>query len=77
MKEECVTEMGNGNPVICMSTKELDKKNPQIIEGIKLLTDDDFTYNDSIEFYKRNVLKSEYPLENFWTFDGSFSISKG
>ena len=59
MKEECVTEMKNGNPVICMSTKELDKKIPKIIEGIKLLVDDDFTYKDSIELYRKNVLKSE------------------
>jgi ADP-heptose:LPS heptosyltransferase len=77
MKEECVTEMENGNPVICMSTNELDKKIPQIIGGIKLLADDNFTYQDSIELYRKNVLKSGYPLENFWTFDGSFSISKG
>lgn len=76
MKEECVTEMKNGNPVICMSTVELDKQIPQIIEGIKRLTDDDFTYNDSIELYRTNVLKSGYPLENFWTFDGSFSIKR-
>jgi len=77
MKEECVTEIENGNPVICMSTIELDKKIPQIIEGIKQLVDDDFTYKDSIELYRKNVLKSGYPLENFWTFEGSFSISKG
>ena len=77
MKEECVTEMKNGNPVICMSTNELNRKIPQIIEGIKQLAGDDFTYKDSIELYRRNVLKSGYPLENFWTFDGSFSISKG
>lgn len=76
MKEECGTEMKNGNPVICMSTTELDKKIPKIIEGIKHLTDNDFTYNDSIELYRKNVLKSGYPLENFWTFEGSFSISK-
>jgi hypothetical protein len=77
MKEECLTEMENGNPVICMSINELDKKIPQIIEGIKLLKDDVFTYKDSIELYRKNVLKSGYPLANFWTFDGSFSISNG
>jgi len=77
MKEECVTEMKNGNPVICMSTKELDKKIPEIIKGIKQLTDDDFSYKDSIELYRQNVLKSGYPLENFWTFEGSFSIRQG
>ena len=76
MKEECVAEMKNGNPVICMSTTELDKKIPDIIEGIKHLMDCDFTYNDSIELYRKNVLKSGYPLENFWTFEGSFSIRK-
>lgn len=75
MKDDCLKEMENGNPVICMSTFELDKKIPQIIEGIKKLSDDNFTYNDSIEFYRKNVLRSGYPLENFWTFDGSFSIS--
>jgi ADP-heptose:LPS heptosyltransferase len=75
MKEECVTEMKNGNPVICMSTKELDKEIPTIIKGIKQLMFDDFTYKDSIELYRKNVLKSGYPLENFWTFEGSFSIS--
>jgi hypothetical protein len=69
--------MENGNPVICMSMNELDKKIPQIIEGIKLLKDDVFTYKDSIELYRKNVLKSGYPLANFWTFDGSFSISNG
>jgi ADP-heptose:LPS heptosyltransferase len=74
MKEECVTEMKTGNPVVCMSTKELDKKIPEIIQGIKLLTDDDFTYEDSIELYRKSVLKSGYPLDNFWTFEGSFSI---
>jgi len=77
MKEECVTEMKNGNPVICMSTNELDKKIPEIIKGIKQLTDDDFSYKDSIELYRQNVLKSGYPLENFWTFEGSFSIRQG
>lgn len=76
MREECVTEMKNGNPVICMSTKELDKKIPEIIKGIKQLIDDNFTYKDSIELYRKNVLKSGYPLENFWTFEGSFSIRK-
>lgn len=76
MKEECLTEMGNGNPVICMSTNELEEKIPEIIEGIKLLMDDDFTYKDSIVLYRKNVLKSGYPLENFWTFEGSFSIRK-
>ena len=34
------------------------------------------TYEDSIELYRRNVLKSGYPPENFWTFEGSFSIVK-
>lgn len=74
MKEECITEMENGNPVICMNTNELDKKIPDIIDGIKQLTNEDFTYQNSIELYRKNVLKSGYPLENFWTFDGSFSI---
>ncbi|HCY41701.1 MAG TPA: hypothetical protein DHV48_10150 [Prolixibacteraceae bacterium] len=76
MKEECVAEMKSGNPVVCMSTTELDKKISDIIEGIKHLMDSDFTYNDSIELYRKNVLKSGYPLENFWTFEGSFSIRK-
>ena len=76
MKEVCIAEMKNGNPVICMSTKELDGKIPAILDGIKQLMRDDFTYEDSIELYRRNVLKSGYPLENFWTFEGSFSIVK-
>lgn len=75
MKEECITEMGNGNPVICMSTNELNKKIPDIIEGIKLLKNENFTYQNSIELYQKNVLESGYPLANFWTFDGSFSIN--
>ncbi len=33
--------------------------------GIQHLTDDDFTYKDSIERYRKNVLKFGYPLENF------------
>jgi len=77
MKEECISEMKNGNPVICMSAKSLNKKIPGIITGIKNLTDDNFTYEDSIELYRKEVLKSGYPLQNFWTFDGSFSIQKG
>jgi ADP-heptose:LPS heptosyltransferase len=76
MKEACITEMKNGNPVICMSTKELDGKIPVILDGVKQLTRDDFTYEDSIELYRKNVLKSGYPLDNFWTFEGSFSIVK-
>ena len=59
-----------------MSTKELDVKIPAILDGIKQLMLDDFTYEDSIELYRENVLKSGYPLENFWTFEGSFSIVK-
>ncbi len=74
MKSECVTEMEKGNPVICMSTTELDKQIPEIINGIKLLLVEGFTYKDSIELYSRNVLNGGYPLDNFWTFDGSFTI---
>jgi ADP-heptose:LPS heptosyltransferase len=74
MKSECVNEMGKGKQVICMSTKELDIQIPEIIRGIKHLLNDDFTYNDSIELYKLNVLNGGYPLDNFWTFDGSFTI---
>lgn len=76
MKEECVSEMKNGNPVVCMSTSELDKKLPDIVDGIRKLTDDSFTYGDSIELYRKNVLDYGYPLDNFWTFEGSFSIRR-
>ncbi len=76
MKAKCVSEMKNGNPVVCMSTKSLDQKIPEIINGIKKLMDDNFTYQDSIEFYRKKVLESGYPLANFWTFEGSFSIVK-
>ncbi len=74
MKVKCTSEMKNGNPVVCMSTKNLDQKIPEIIRGIKKLTDDNFSYQDSIELYREKVLKSGYPLANFWTFDGSFSM---
>jgi len=77
MKIKCIDEMKNGNPVICMSTKNLNKKISEIITGIKKLEDENFTYQDSIELYRNKVLKSGFPLENFWTFDGSFSIAKG
>ncbi len=76
LKTKCIAEMNNGNPVVCMSAKKLDKRIPEIIRGIKKLTNDNFTYRDSIEFYQRKVLKSGFPLQNFWTFDGSFSITK-
>jgi ADP-heptose:LPS heptosyltransferase len=74
MKAKCVEAMKSGNPVICMSTKNLDKKITEITRGIKKLTDNNFTYQDSVILYRDKVLKSGYPLENFWTFDGSFSI---
>jgi hypothetical protein len=77
MKVKCIAEMKGGNPVICMSTKNLDRKLPEIIRGIKKLMDENYTYQDSIEFYRKRVLKSGFPLENIWTFDGSFSITKG
>jgi ADP-heptose:LPS heptosyltransferase len=77
MKTKCIAEMNNGNPVVCMSAKELDKKILEIIRGIKKLTNDNFSYQDSIELYREKVLKSGFPLQNFWTFDGSFSITKG
>lgn len=76
MKTECITEMKNGNPVICMSRKELDGKIPEIIDGIKKLSDTSFNYQNSIELYKKRVLKSGFPLENFWTFDVSFSVTE-
>lgn len=76
MKEECISEMKNGNPVVCMSTSELDKKMPDIVDGIRKLTDDSLTYGDSIELYRKNVLDYGYPLDNFWTFEGSFSICR-
>ncbi len=76
MKEECIAEMKNENPVICMSTVELDKKMPDIIDGIRKLMDQSFTYSNSIELYRKNVLEYGYPLSNFWTFEGSFSIRK-
>ncbi len=76
MKTKCISEMKNSNPVVCMSSKNLNKKIPEIIRGIKKLTNDNFTYQDSIELYRNKVLKSGYPLANFWTFDGSFSITK-
>ena len=74
---KCITEMQSGNPVICMKTKSLNKKIPDVITGIKKLTDEEFTYKDSIELYRKKVLTSGFPLKNFWTFDGSFSITKG
>ena len=77
MKVKCTDEMKNGNPVICMSTKNLDKKIHEIITAIKKLRDDNFNYQDSIELYREKVLKSGFPLANFWTFDGSFSIIEG
>lgn len=76
MKSECITELKNGNPVVCMSTNSLDRKIPEIIRGIKKLTDNKFTYRDSIELYREKVLEYGYPLANFWTFEGSFSIVK-
>ena len=77
MKVKCTDEMKSGNPVICMSTKNLDKKIHEIITAIKKLRDDNFNYQDSIELYREKVLKSGFPLANFWTFDGSFSIIEG
>lgn len=74
MKAKCINEMKSGNPVVCMSSDSLNKKIPEIIRGIKKLTDDHFTYADSIELYREKVLKSGYPLANFWTFEGSFTI---
>jgi len=76
MKTKCIAEMKKGKPVVCMSTNILDKKIPGIIIGIKKLMDDKFSYQDSIELYREKVLKSGYPLSNFWTFDGSFSITQ-
>lgn len=77
MKAKCIAEIKNEKPVICMNTKSLNKKIPEIIRGIKKLTDDNFSYPDSIELYREKVLKSGYPLAKFWTFEGSFSISSG
>lgn len=48
-----------------MLDKELEKKIPEIMEGLKLLIDDKISYNKALEIYKKNVKKGKTNLGTF------------
>lgn len=75
MKEECESNINAGKMIECMNNENLSIQD--VIKGIELLTDPDFSFKKSVNLYVENLTKNAYDLNKFWSLHGILNITKG
>lgn len=63
--QECLDREKLGKQIVCMDTRELEAKIPDILKGIELLLDKDFSFETALKLHKRKA-------NGRWNFESPF-----
>ncbi len=69
MKKACATRIQNGKTVMCMDTRRLNPRIPEILHGARLLLDKAFTYKRAVALYREKIAQGGFAQDRFFFFD--------
>ncbi len=72
---ECDRLLREGKRVACVADSLVDQKIPEIVKGVKLLLDKNFTYDKAVKLHTRKI-KKDYDISRFGSFSGSKGVKK-
>lgn len=74
IKRACTTRLEQDRPILCMDQRRLGRRIPDVVEGVKLLLDEGFTYEGAAARFREQVAVADVNHRRFWSFDGAIPL---
>lgn len=73
--KECDRLLREGKRVACVADDLVEEKIPEIVKGVKLLLDENFTYDKAVKLHIKKI-KKDYDINRFGSFGGGNNKKK-
>ena len=74
MKVACQRRLKRQVPVLCMDSRHLTPRIPEIIEGVRRVMDPGFTYEQAVELYRQRITAMGVARDQFFSWERSVPV---